>query len=190
MGCFRTNPRNALLKTGRSADMGVWILLKEENQSYKCEHKAFSSILRNDTIRNQIYYVKYDLIYFQTLLFLNDPVHGDEIHQHDDRNIIGYKGNDRQKLQSWKSSSWNTIWIGSRTDHSVLALMHSKKGDAGYNRFPELCRNITWTLIGIRSRSSAVTGVWKSGVRFWLFSIPFQRWSWNWLFRDKINCTC
>ncbi|HNP49250.1 MAG TPA: TonB-dependent receptor [Bacteroidia bacterium] len=90
---------------------------------------SLSSILRNDyTIRNQIYYVKYDFDLFSNFtFFLNDPVHGDEIHQHDDRNIIGYKGTIDKNYSLGKVPLETQFGIGSRTDHSVLALMHSEK---------------------------------------------------------------
>jgi hypothetical protein len=53
----------------------------------------------NSLFKNQIYFTKYDFELFSNFtFFLNDPVNGDQIRQHEDRKMFGYNG-------SWTNDS-------------------------------------------------------------------------------------
>lgn len=60
-----------------------------------------SMIDANSFINNKFYFSKYDFnLYSNFTFFLNDPVNGDQIRQHEDRSILGFQ-TDYSKSISW-----------------------------------------------------------------------------------------
>lgn len=59
-------------------------------------------------LKQQLFYSKYDFELFSNFtFFLEDPVHGDQIRQHESRQIIGYNGSWNKEISVGKMR-WNT----------------------------------------------------------------------------------
>ncbi|PSR56373.1 TonB-dependent receptor [Adhaeribacter arboris] len=69
------------------------------------------------TIKNQVYLIKYDFdLYSNFTLFLNDPIHGDEIRQRESRTIYGYQGNYEKEFTFLGKPVRSDVGIGLRYD--------------------------------------------------------------------------
>ena len=79
-------------------------------------------------IKNQIYYVNYYFnLYSNFTFFLNDPVHGDQINQTDNRNILGYTGTYQKDFFINDKALHTSAGIGTRNDFADISLKHSEK---------------------------------------------------------------
>ncbi len=87
-----------------------------------------TSTTKNDAIiKNQVYYVNYYFnLYSNFTFYLNDPIHGDEINQTDQRNIFGYNGSYQKKYSLLNKTLHTTAGIGTRNDFTHISLKHAK----------------------------------------------------------------
>lgn len=82
----------------------------------------------NAIIKNQFYYVNYYFnLYSNFTFYLNDPVHGDEINQTDQRNIFGYTGSYQKDYFIAAKTLHATAGIGTRNDLAQISLKHAEK---------------------------------------------------------------
>ena len=88
-----------------------------------------TTTLKNDAvIKNQFYFVNYFFnLYSNFTYFLIDPIHGDEINQTDQRNILGYLGTYQRDYSIANKILHSTFGIGTRNDFTHLALKHTEK---------------------------------------------------------------
>ncbi len=89
-----------------------------------------SSFKKGGSLTNQIYFVNYGFNLFSDFTFFkNDPVNGDEINQHEKRNMYGYKGTYSMTNDLSKSSHLlSHFGIGARADDIYsIYLAHTVK---------------------------------------------------------------
>lgn len=87
-----------------------------------------TSLTDHALLKNQFYYTRYDFSLFSDFtFFLRDPVRGDEIHQIDHRNIIGYNGSYLKDMTLFSLPLTTTLGIGSRMDFTQVALNYSQR---------------------------------------------------------------
>lgn len=119
----------------RAVDMGI-ISRYGQIDSFEGGHTSrtnFNAILStytagNGLLKNQLYYTKYDFSLFSNFtFFLNDPVNGDEIHQLDDRTIIGYNGSFQKETRLAGRSLNSSFGLATRHDFSNVALIHTTR---------------------------------------------------------------
>ncbi|WP_242509943.1 TonB-dependent receptor [Hymenobacter persicinus] len=81
-------------------------------------------------LRQQVYYSKYDFsLYSNFTFYLQDPVNGDEIHQTDDRHLLGYTATYDRDAQLGGRGLHSTLGAGTRNDFSTLGLFHTVRRD-------------------------------------------------------------
>lgn len=79
-------------------------------------------------IKNQLYYTRYFFNLFSNFIFfLNDSIHGDEIEQTDNRNILGYNFTYQQDYFIKNRILHTTVGIGIRNDITDISLRHTEK---------------------------------------------------------------
>lgn len=90
----------------------------------------YSNQLKNNwKASNQLYYSKYDFNLFSNFtFFLEDPVNGDMINQHESRNIFGYLGSATKTWLAGKRKATTEFGAGLRYDQvNDLRLSHAIK---------------------------------------------------------------
>jgi outer membrane receptor protein involved in Fe transport len=78
--------------------------------------------------KNQVFYSRYDFELFSNFtFFLNDSINGDQIHQADNRNILGYNSSLNFKNQLFGRKLNTTLGAGLRYDNANIQLNNSAK---------------------------------------------------------------
>jgi outer membrane receptor protein involved in Fe transport len=65
-------------------------------------------------------------LYSNFTFYLNDPIHGDEINQTDQRNIFGYSGSYQKNYSLLNKTLHSTAGIGTRNDFTHISLKHAE----------------------------------------------------------------
>ncbi|MFZ1332031.1 MAG: TonB-dependent receptor [Flavobacteriales bacterium] len=85
-----------------------------------------NSVSNSASIKNQLYYVKYDFQLFSNFTFFaEDSVRGDMIAQTDDRSILGYSATYHQDLRLFDRALTFNSGIGLRYDRANIALKNA-----------------------------------------------------------------
>jgi outer membrane receptor protein involved in Fe transport len=80
---------------------------------------SFNRVRRTDSDQVQVsaYIIKYRLDLYSTFTYyLVDPVHGDQMLQHDDRTVYGFKGSKTWFTQMWGMDTSNVVGVQARFD--------------------------------------------------------------------------
>jgi hypothetical protein len=98
---------------------------------YNVNTEILSNFNNGATLRNQLYYSKYDFeLYSNFTFFKEDPVNGDQIRQKENRNIIGYHSTFEHDYYVGKFSTTTKAGIQLRYDNvSDLELTRTKNRD-------------------------------------------------------------
>ena len=102
----------------------------EGGQTHRTNVNAIltTTLNNNASIKNQFYFVDYYFnLYSNFTLFLNDPIHGDQINQTDKRSIFGYNGTYQKDVTIGGRTLHTTFGIGTRNDVTNISLKHSEK---------------------------------------------------------------
>lgn len=101
----------------------------EGGQTNRTNFNAILNTSSNGGIfKNQVYFVNYNFnLYSNFTFFLNDPIHGDQIKQTDNRNIFGYNGTYQKDYYLNDKALHTTFGIGTRNDFSNISLEHTEK---------------------------------------------------------------